>query len=337
MKTKSLWLYASLMGLGCCGAAVAQNAPSSAEAAPTDTLGEVVITAERRHADLQQTPVAATVLSGATLAGMGVVTVDALQFATPGATINNFGQGIDFNIRGIGKAEHNSPDHRRRGDVPRRRGDIPRLLPGGALLRRRAASRYCAGHRARSAARTPPAARCSSPPTTPSSKGGYDGYVAGQVGNYSDFGVQGAINLPISDTLAARVAFNGESHNSFYDFTGPNGQPYTGNPGNLRIGSVRLGLLWQPSSALSVLFKTDYNYLDMGAYPADPFYDTNDLFQLTANAPQLAIDQFGRSVLKVEYMLPDGTTLRSVSGYQKGNTAYQADLDGTATGERNLR
>ena len=31
-----------------------------------------------------------------------------LQFISPAATINNFGQGIDFNIRGIGKAEHNS-------------------------------------------------------------------------------------------------------------------------------------------------------------------------------------------------------------------------------------
>ena len=37
-----------------------------------------------------------------------------------------------------------------------------------------------------------------------------------------------------------------------------------------------------------------------------------------------------RSVLKVDYVLPDGITLRSVSGYQKGNTTYAADLDGTA-------
>jgi iron complex outermembrane receptor protein len=37
-------------------------------------------------------------------------------------------------------------------------------------------------------------------------------------------------------------------------------------------------------------------------------------------------------VLKVDYVLPDGITLRSVSGYQKGNTQYQADLDGTNGG-----
>ena len=47
-------------------------------------------------------------LSGAELADSGVTAIDSLQFITPGATVNNFGQGNDFNIRGIGKGEHNS-------------------------------------------------------------------------------------------------------------------------------------------------------------------------------------------------------------------------------------
>jgi hypothetical protein len=33
------------------------------------------------------------------------------------------------------------------------------------------------------------------------------------------------VNLPISDTLAARFAFNAESRDSFYKFTGPNTTP----------------------------------------------------------------------------------------------------------------
>ncbi len=329
MKARSLWLCASILSLGCCGAAVAQTAPSSTAAAPTDTLGEVVITAERRHADLQQTPVAATVLTGTTLSDMGVITVDALQFATPGAVINNFGQGIDFNIRGIGKAEHNSQTT---VGVETYRDGVA-TFPGyfqeepyydiASIEILRGPQGTFGGQNATGGA-------VFVTTNNPVIKGGFDGYVAGQAGNYSDFAVQGAVNLPISDTLAARVAFNGESRNSFYDFTGANGAPYTGNPGNLRIGSVRLGLLWQPSSNLSVLLKNDYSYLDMGAYPADPYYDTNDVFHLTANAPQLALDRFGRSVLKIDYTMPNGILLRSVTGYQKGNTAYQADLDGTA-------
>jgi iron complex outermembrane recepter protein len=129
--------------------------------------------------------------------------------------------------------------------------------------------------------------------------------------------------------LAARFAFNGESRDSFYNVTGPGGGAYTGNPGKLRTGSGRIGLLWNPTESLSVLLKTDFNYLNLGAYPADPFNSHNDLFNIGVNSPQQALDRFGRTVLKVDYVLPNGITLRSVSGYQKGNTSYQADLDGT--------
>jgi iron complex outermembrane receptor protein len=77
--------------------------------------------------------------------------------------------------------------------------------------------------------------------------------------------------------------------------------------------------------------KTDYNYLDFGAYPADPYNSTEDLFHIGVNAPQQGLDRFGRTSLKIDYVLPDGITLRSVTGYQKGDTQYQADLDGTNT------
>src|SRR3954463_2963112 len=85
---------------------VAQTTPK--ESQTSADLGEIVITAERRRTDLQKTPIAATVLTGDKISDSGVTVVDSLQFVTPSAVVNNFGQGIDFNIRGIGKAEHNS-------------------------------------------------------------------------------------------------------------------------------------------------------------------------------------------------------------------------------------
>ena len=81
------------------------NEPKSSEA---EVFGEIVVTAERRRTDLQKTPIAATVMTGEDITNAGVMTVDQLQFISPSAVVNNFGQGIDFNIRGIGKAEHNS-------------------------------------------------------------------------------------------------------------------------------------------------------------------------------------------------------------------------------------
>ncbi len=150
------------------------------------------------------------------------------------------------------------------------------------------------------------------------------GYIAGQAGNYSDFGVQGAVNLPVSDTFAMRVAFNGETRDSFYDIKGP----WTGGDGALSMGSGRISALWEPNSQLSVSFKTDYSYLNMGAYPADPVLSPNDIFDITANAEQRAIDRLVRSVLKADYVFENGITLRSVTGYQFGISQFRDDLDG---------
>ncbi len=329
MKIQGLWLSVTVVSLGCCGASLAQTAASGPQASSGDALAEVVVTAERRHTDLQTTPISATVLTGSDLANMGITSVDQLQFSTPGAVIDNFGQGIDFNIRGIGKGEHNSQTAV--GVVTYRDGVA--TFPGyfqeepyydiQSLQILRGPQGTFGGQNATGGA-------VFVTTNDPVINGDYHGYVQAQVGNYTDFGLQGALNLPISDTLAARIAFNSESRDSFYTIGGPGGTAYDGNPGNLRTGSVRLSLLWKPTDSLSVLLKNDYNYINMGAYPANPYPDTDTLFSIGANAPQRALDRFGRTILKIDEVLPDDITVRSVTSYQKGNTLYQADLDGTS-------
>ena len=267
-----------------------RNAPASngQRASDATELDEIVVTAERRRTNLQTTPISASVMTGEKVANSGVTTVDQLQFISPAAVINNFGQGIDFNIRGIGKAEHNTQTTT--GVITYRDGvatfpgyftaepyyDIARVEilrgPQGTFVGQNA---------------TGGAVFVTS--QDPVINGGYRGYLQGQVGNYDDFGAQGAINLPVSDTFAARVAFNGERRDSFYDITGP----HTGDDG-VRTGSFRVGLLWEPTANLSVLFKTDYNYLDLSGYPSDPVNSPNGLFDLTSNAEMLALDRFGR-------------------------------------------
>jgi len=257
MRVQEYWLSGSLLALGWCGTAVAQSVDSttpqvsSTNSGSVVTLEQVVVTAERRHTDAQRTPIAATVLSGNDLTNLGVITVDSLQFATPGATIDNFGQGIDFNIRGVGKGEHNSQTTV--GVVTYRDGMA--TFPGYfqeepyydvaniEILR---------GPQGTFGGQNSTGGAVFVTTNDPVINGGNTGYVQGQVGNYSDVAVQGAVNLPISDTLAARVALNVERRDSFYDITGPNGTRYTGNPGNLRTYSGRVSFLWKPNDALSV-------------------------------------------------------------------------------------
>ncbi|MEI9887669.1 MAG: TonB-dependent receptor [Rhizomicrobium sp.] len=291
----------------------------------------VLVTAERRSENLQTTALSATVLTGPDLSNKGIITVDQLQFAAPAVVINNFGQGIDFNIRGIGKAEHNSQTTT--GVITYRDGVA--TFPGYFTEEPYydlASVEILRGPQGTFVGSNATGGAVFANTNNPIIGGDYSGYGQGQVGNYTDFALQGAVNVPISDTLAARVAFYGEARDSFYSFKGPGGTEYTGNPGRARWGAGRVSLLWQPTESLTVLFKTDADYLDNGAYAADPVLATNDPFKLTANAPQLAIDRFTRSSLKIDYVFPGGITLRSVSGYQNGNTSYTADLDGTSTG-----
>ncbi len=324
-----LLLTVSALTLAWCGAAHAQSQTQSQGGAAavdgTAKVAEVVVTAERRGENLQQTSIAATVLTGADLTKKGVVTVDQLQFVSPSVTVSSFGQGNFFNIRGIGKEVNNTGTTV--GVITYRDGVA--TFPGFFQTEPYydiASVEILRGPQGTFVGQNSTGGAVLITEQSPKLNGGYTGYIRAQAGTYDDAGLQGAVNLPISDTLAARVAFNTERRDSFWDVTGP----HTGHPGQLQEGSARLSLLWQPIAPLSVLFKTDLNYIDQGGYPADPAKATNDPFKITNNADNLAIDSTMRSVLHVDYVLDNGVTLRSVSGYQQGRSAAHVDADGTA-------
>ena len=162
--------------------------------------------------------------------------------------------------------------------------------------------------------------------------GGYDGYLLAHFGNYTDGGLQGAVNLPISDTLAARFAINTDYRHSFYHIDGLTGDP------NLKWASARLSLLWTPTSALTVLLKTDYNYLNNGGYFGDRDPEPCDgegksdqttcLISATTTKPSLWINLFA-APSRSTTAPPAALRFRSVTGYQQGRTAWKGDIDGT--------
>jgi iron complex outermembrane recepter protein len=328
MRLYALCLTASVLALGWRGVAGAETtspAPPDRSSAST-VVKEVVITAERRTTNLQKTAIAATVLTGNDLISKGVLTVDQLQFVSPSVTVNNFGQGNDFDIRGIGKGEHNTQTST--GVVTYRDGVA--TFPGYFQEEPYfdiASVEVLRGPQGAFSGQNATGGAVIVNTQNPVINGGYDGYLLGHYGNYNDTGLQGAVNLPIDDTLAARVAFNTDYRDNFYHIGGP----WTGDP-NLKWGSARVSLLWTPTNALKVLFKTDYDYLNNGGYFGDSMLNTStsNLFKFNNNYRTFATDQFVRSILKVDYVNGDGITFRSVTGYQQGRTAWTGDIDGTA-------
>ncbi len=336
-----LSLSVSILALVCCDAALAQTQSNNNGGVET-----VTVTAERRTTDLQKTSISATVLSGDALQNKGVLTVDQLQFVAPNVTIDNFGQGIDFDIRGIGKGEHNSQTTP--GVITYRDGvpTIPGYITEEPYYDVKSVE-VLRGPQGTFQGQNAIGGAVLVNTNDPVIGGGYDGYVQAQAGNFYDFGLQGAVNIPIDDTLAARVAWFGETRSSFYDITSPTGGKYNGNPGDGHWGAGRFSLLWKPTNDLTVLWKTDIGYFDNGAYPADPYTDRfkyepgtttpnpfyqPDLFKIHANNSQQGQDQFVRSSVKADYVLPDGIQFESISAYQYGNTAYKADLYGPVGG-----
>ena len=300
--------------------------------APADqSVAPVTVTAERRTINLQSAPLAASVISGAQLQANGIEGLDDLQFHTPSLTVTDFGQGNLFNIRGIGKDLTNiqTPS----GVVTYWDGvasfpgffqDAPYYDIANVEILRGPQGAF-AGQNATGGAVFIT--------TNDPHLGSFDGDVEGQYGAYNDALVRGYMNLPINDTLALRVAVNGEQRDSFYHVTGPWTTPNGATPGSLKEGSFRVGLLWQPTDAIRVVAKADYNYVDHDGYPADASTNPlSSLFNVTNNADNYAVDKFYRLSLNASYTFGDGVLLRSITAYQFGITTQGVDLDGSDLG-----
>ena len=336
MKNKALLLCATMLSLAWCGGAYAQ---AVAVAAPADgggvgvddkketTVPEVVVTAERRVEPLQKTAIAATVLTGKDLNKDGVFTVDQLQFVSPSLTVDSFGQGNDIDIRGIGKGEHNTQTGT--GVVTYRDGAV--TFPGYFAEEPYydiADVEVLRGPQGTFAGQNATGGAIIVNTNNPVIGGGHDGYWLASYGNYNATDLQGAVNIPISDTLAGRIAFNAQYRDTFYKIGGP----WTGDP-NLKWGSLRFSLLWKPTDALTVSWKTDASYLDNGGYFGDVVTNkgTSHLFDgFSNNYPTYAVDDFVRSTLKIDYVMQSGITLRSVTSAQTGRTSWTGDIDGIA-------
>jgi outer membrane receptor protein involved in Fe transport len=80
--------------------AMAENA-----AAPAAALEEIIVTAQKRETNLQQTPISITAVTGQDLAAAGISDVAAIAQRTPGVALSSAGAGRTvYNINGISSA-----------------------------------------------------------------------------------------------------------------------------------------------------------------------------------------------------------------------------------------
>ena len=213
-------------------------------AAPA-VLEEIVVTAQRREETLQESSLSIQVLSGEELAQAGVAHSSDLNRLIPGIQVAGGGNAAQIYIRGVGDfaaSPLSNPAVAVNLDgvyISRPQGvngsfyDLARLEvlrgPQGTLYGRNASGGAL------------------NLITNRPSLEAVNGYVSVGIGNYDLVHAQGAVNVPLGNTLAVRAAANVIERDGYLSDDS--------NDEDTKAGRVRL--LWEPSKSVSLLLNAD--------------------------------------------------------------------------------
>lgn len=290
--------------------ALAQTAEEqTATAADTgpQSLGEIVVTAQKREQKLQDVPVSITAVTGAQIEELKITDLRSIQSYVPNMAVLNSGVNPVVFIRGFGSGPNNVAFDQEvsvyMDGVYGGRGaqfsqpffDLERMEvlrgPQGALFGRNTAAGAISLISARPA-RT------------------FGGYAsAGYDFERKGFDVTGVVNVPLGDTFGARFAGkitrqDGYIRNLFNGKDDP----------QLRDEMARLTLRWQPSSDIDVVFKNEYGrHLLKGGVTVSGSL-TQDVYDGDFGDTRYVSDNYA------------GAGLDEASGIKTWNSAINADV-----------
>ncbi|MCC7411528.1 MAG: TonB-dependent receptor [Gammaproteobacteria bacterium] len=244
--------------------------PVAARAAAT--LEEVIVTAERRETSLQATPVAVTAFTGEDLRAMSAVNVTDVGRLTPnmffkgGANSAGTANNAQIYLRGVGQTDFLPTSDPGVGlyldDVYLGRSvggvltlpDMERIEvlrgPQGTLF-----GRNTIGGAVQVVTRKPVL-------------GEFQSWAQITLGNDDWQKIEGALNVPLGATLAARFAFQHDAREGFGTSTAV---PI--DFGNEENATLRGQIKWQASEALDFLLAADYYTQNQNSMPAIAYFN----------------------------------------------------------------
>jgi iron complex outermembrane receptor protein len=346
----SAWLVTGAIAQSTPASPTGTAASVSTEASGDTGLAEIIVTAQRREENLQRVPISATVLTGAQLQDRGIIDIQQLQTQTPGLSIQPPLNAETFiNIRGVGIQQVNPTSSNGVAFyvdgvyVPSLIDTVDSFYDLNNVEVLRGPQGTLVGSNADGGAIFVNSAQ----PSFDNIKG----YFQETLGNYQDRRSEGAINLPINDRIAARVAFVYESQNSFYTNLGPEPPPSTpslaiNQPGNVDYQAARLQLAVKPTDDLTVTLryepyrsstdgyavKPDMNAVPAGSKLYDPYAASiqNQPFTIDYDTPQSYEIRGQRMAATVAWHITDQVEFKAVTSNQEGNETDQRDLDASS-------
>ena len=336
-------LQAAAYGLlGLATSAIAQGAMAQdrAAAARPDDSGDIIVTAQRREQSLQDVPVTVNVLDSRTLDTYSVANVRDAVTRIPGLEIRNSAEQDSITLRGLGNFGStnfgfDSPigifiDGVYHGRINQTRlafMDIDRL----EVLK---------GPQSTLFGMNTPIGAISFISKKPTDN--LTGYIIGTGDfRYNNYDVRGAVNVPLSDTLAIRIAALKTFEDGYYYNTTTNR-----HEGGSDVFGWRATAKWTPTDRLTVLAKLQGGSVDRtgpALFAVSPPTNPADLARALAIDPrasfraddllisQLPAQQKNRSfepVLTVDYRL-DPFTIESITAYSKYHGTFVNPLTGS--------
>lgn len=323
--------------------------PATAEDSDAPADGDIIVTAQRRDQRLQDVPIAVSVVDSTALQASNVTGLTDIQFLSPGVTFNtNFnasflirgvgtssllmtaeqsvGVVIDDVVQGIVETTFAGPSYQSLNDVER----IEVLKgPQGTLFGKNSSAGVVQ-------------IITRNPKLGESSMNASFSY-----GRRNEANVQAAVNVPLGDTLALRVAGTVQRRDGFIrnTFTGDDLYAYQ------RYG-IRAKLLWQPTDRLTMLLSGDYRQADDNANGAWTLRNCGSgliLFGARVYSPCASLAPYGVQAgpenqrvaldgptfteqtsqvasLRIDYDV-GGATLTSITAYRDLNQDIAVDTD----------
>ncbi|HEY6642795.1 TonB-dependent receptor [Povalibacter sp.] len=310
--------------------AVAAALAQGAHAQNTETrmvLEEVIVSAERRQLNLQDVPISATVLTGGALEAQGIDNIIEIQQVAPGVAINTYNRSTFINIRGVGIAQ----------SAPTSNPGVAYYIDGVFIPHEQFIAQSFFDIESLEVLRGPQGTL-----TGQNSTGGavyvrtpapqfdkVSGYLDQTIADYDWYRTVGAINVPISDTLAMRISGVYDERGSFTENIGPS----PSEPGRGQDTAVRAALRWQPSEGATVDLRYEYfdRQTDYNAVKNRDDAVTSDPFTIEEDARSF-LDQDGyRASIEGRFDLTSTLQLRALTSYFDAKNEDQADGDRTAT------
>ena len=298
---------------------VAISAAASAYAADVNQppqLQEIVVTAEKSSTNLQKTPISVSTISGEALAAANITSIDTLNGRIPGLVVNIVGAGYvpAVSVRGLGYSglQNNSAQP----GVSLNQDGVYIASPLGlnSDYLDLAQIEVLRGPQAAVLGQNSDGGAINITTTRPI-LGKVDGLGEAAYGSYNLFNVKAAVNMPVGDNVAVRLAAQHLEHDGWSVATKIPGHPnFPLSNANSETG--RATILWQPTSQLSVtawgeVFRSTAN----GSAQKNLFDPNPDPRLLTQDYPSKMPSGSEIGALDLHYDF-GAVRARSISSYQ---------------------